>query len=75
MTKETKRHGERLRKAAYAADATFSAELQRVYGARAGDARYRWKHDDAVVQSAMHGKLAADKAWWLFQVEHGPVSS
>jgi hypothetical protein len=60
-----------LRKAAYAADDRYSAELVRVYGEQAGTARYRWTHADAGVQSAMHAKLAADKAYWAAQCADG----
>ncbi len=41
-----------LHTAAVAADATFQAELVRVYGKRAGDARYQYRHNDAAVAAA-----------------------
>lgn len=58
----------RLRAAALAADEDYSRELQRAYGRSAGDARYRWRHDDPAVERAMHRKLAADAAWWKAQL-------
>jgi len=67
-------------RAAQAADDAFSVELRRVYGSNAGDARYKWRHDDPKVQAAMRAKLAADKALWKAQCEgcglpvNGPAS-
>lgn len=62
---------ERLRRAALRADDEFTAQLERAYGGKVGDARYRWHHEDHLVEAAMHRKLAADKAWWLAVVEAG----
>lgn len=54
-----------LLKHAYDCDAKLSAELSRVYGARAGDARYQRDHDDPAVKAAVAAKLAADAALQL----------
>lgn len=55
---------ERLRKAAYAADERYSAELARVYGSSSCEARYRFTHQDPKVTAAADAKIAADKAYW-----------
>jgi len=47
--------------AAIAADDAFQAELVRVYGRDACNARYKRHHDDPKVQAAMLAKLAADR--------------
>lgn len=57
-----------LARAAYDADDRFSAELARVYGARACEARYRTTHEDPGVLAAMHEKLRADAALWADRV-------
>lgn len=62
---------ERLRQAALKADDEFTAQLERAYGGKASDARYKWRHDDRQVETAKRNKLAADKAWWLAVVEAG----
>lgn len=48
-------------KDAQVADDAFSAELQRVYGNRAGDMRYRYQHTDPRLSAALEAKLAADR--------------
>lgn len=45
------------------ADARFEAELHRVYGNDAGDARYFMQHDDADVQSARQAFYKASNDW------------
>jgi uncharacterized protein YceH (UPF0502 family) len=55
---------EQLRRAAQRADDAYSVELKRVYGKRAGDARYAYSHVDPAVECAMRAKIAADKAYW-----------
>lgn len=51
--------------AALAADAHYQAELERTYGKhRAGDARYKYRHDDGRVTAAAQIKLAADVDYW-----------
>ena len=58
------------RRAAYAADDAFSAELRRVYGARASDMRYvTWEYPDERLRAAKHKKLEADAA--LREAEFG----
>jgi len=52
-----------LHRAALDADARFSAELERVYGARAGDFRYSSSHSDPGVIAAKEAKLKADADW------------
>lgn len=46
-----------------AADARYEAELQRVYGKEAGDARYQTKHKDAEVEAARQGFYQAANTW------------
>jgi len=49
---------------ALAADAEFSRELVRVYGAsRSGDMRYATTHNDPELVQAALAKLAADERW------------
>lgn len=52
-----------LHAAATTADARFSAELTRVYGRDAGNARYRYTHSDAAVQQAGEAFRVAADAW------------
>ncbi len=50
--------------AALAADEAFTRELVRAYGVKnAGNARYKYFHDDAGVTAAAEAKLEADRAW------------
>lgn len=45
------------------ADVKFQAELDRVYGENAGDARYYPSHEDAGVSAAKQGFIDASNAW------------
>ncbi len=49
------------RRRAQQLDDEFSAELQRVYGKAAGDARYRYSHSDPIVTAASEAKREADR--------------
>lgn len=51
--------------AAADADIIFQAELERVYGKDAGDARYFMHHKDAKVEQAAAAYRAAVHAWQL----------
>lgn len=46
--------------AALAADNAYTAQLERVYGANACNARYWYTHADPAVQAAARAKQAAD---------------
>lgn len=47
-----------------AADKSFRIELERVYGTEgAGDARYKLRHEDPVVQKASEAFVTASNAW------------
>jgi hypothetical protein len=63
----------KLYEAAIDADTAFTVELCRVYGTKAGDARYLTKHDDAGINAAKLRKLAADVAW-LEEMKQGKQS-
>lgn len=56
---------ETMYEAAIAADKAFAAALEKAYGSKAGDYRYRRCHADPTVQAAMVAWVEANDVWML----------